>query len=1848
MAEDPTPKSRATGGLITVLPASVVGPTVQNPAPFDQEGQVDESRVRAVADQITTVFLNSLPSNYVAQTKGPYYAQQFQAIAEELARIQVTGEDAYEDADYNFTRPEVLFQFLADLIFPTSAETGLPDIDGDLTYRAFLQKMVVLLLKGSKTVTLLEGVEALTDAEVSILEKFAFIGLPGVGWGIADRFTFEINVSNHHRTTSGSSVDPHYHTVKINAAGEGVTTGIIWADGSGPEHIHTISGFLVADSTAIVGPPSLPAHTHDLLSDFANLPIILARNVQIVMRALRPAHTIYEYRNLFRETYRHVFTDDYQKLELDSYYYDDFRKYCTGVKEISSSTGTIFADRYTLNDVVSFRSVRVGAPLVIASGPNAGRYLVREVLSFPFGDDPVARAYTTSPTGLSGTASVVDGAFVDPLQNWALAAPGEILTFAVGPNAGRYVLETVLGPNGGALGEAAGPATEIRPAVCWLRVGPRFPLATSGVVYTVEVDRLGIRSSIEVTNEDVASQFFAPPAGGQANFFTFRGPLVRRYGDATPATRSDVTVLYDGLPVAVSDVNPYTGEITLAAPIPRFIPGAHTVTISYRWFPAPLMGFAGLNTKGVTLNRWSLANGRNTTSPTSGGYWGGFRTSRFPLSLGLGRFPTRKPPLRIAHRYIAFERAYTSAINSPTTLLLNQAPGRISVPYAEADIESTTVQYEGTAIPEAPWVSKGSVTGVSDGDRYTITDSSLTEVGYWSRDFELPVSSVVGTAARFKIESYTLDGVFTGVGFGIHNDRRLYLAGALVVNGLKHIGLLARPGELSALSSWIVGPLANSTILAAKIVTCTLAQAPKLLASGQKFQILSGNQAGVYTVDQVFIDRRRSLVTITIIESFPGNPVLFGNKFVDLVFETMWDADQSTWRLYASTRNDSVQLVFGGATGGTLATVSGGPVLASPAYLGPDVLPQGSGRYLWGSFDRKATNTTTWDFVRYLSTPDGGTRFSRGTIVDTQMTGDPEDAEWFLTTPYGDSATSGGLLRITATPAEANLDTSYGYGLIDPFLNGRRVSAFDAKLNIDRDTSGAGGAALTMKDTHREARLGNILYQDNGGLGKAILPQPSVSLVGATGYSTQGWAPFTDPGFGAPITFPNGPETLMEGSGLTSWLLVQSLPVPSISNGRTCEFRLAMSDFTLSGTLATGLNFLASVSNRIVAITFTGPDVVNLVDVTGPVLASAAVPWSDGARRTYRLEVIPSSNLVELYVDDVFATSTTFLPFPIFPVTADGLSFGYLTETGASFAASLSSLCLMERLDGVANVHRTFGIWKGGEFGNINNWEIPRSDGLSVPNSDPASTITDMDWTVECWVRLFVDPTFGAVFIRPDLPPPPGYTGNFATQSLDPTASWATVEYARLPRAESDTRFGSVYFGALNPAASTLQFWNEVRYRVFTHTSVDYRAPQRMALNQWNVITSGDYLKDRTPEQVIVGSLSPTRVSLRPAHIFANRVFQVIVEGIPLPQSTWRFNADSQEITLFNELPSTGYPVTVVFAVGKPVTTTYLQTQPLPESQTILNEGTPVVPMGQVGQATVSTVSGDGGPTPAFPPAVPANPAYFLRDQYLVRKFVDDPDLLYEQMQFFQLEDDGVRGKISSFCDGPGNGTGLRELGLDGSSFTENLSPVTSPYASNFGRGAGRFGPILHASGGRAGIMGLLGPAIYVTPFSGPNPAPTGLVAAILYPTGPSAGVVPGSGTGAINREIFWVLRLGSSPGSVLANAIPPIDTPLIEGTILLPIIPVTADQNYASAGPAPISPSVAGPATGAAWYQMAAAAMFPRLGPWAGLAALTPNSLLYGASALQPSGIPLSGQGMVLQGGLPLPGAPLPVSGVL
>ena len=1868
MTKPTFPKDPATFGLYRFLPSAAYGPSPQNPAVFNLKGQVDKDRVKVLADQIVAVYLNSLPSNYVSQTKGPYYVQQFQAAAEELARIQVLLADAYEDNDFDFTRTEVLFQFLATLVFPDSAKLGLPEISGDITYREFLKRMVALLLQGSKEVTLVQGIEALTDANVELLARVKHLEDPGTIWSLADQFIFDVAVEKIVKSlpTSAIGVADHYHPVTINIQGEGVLGTPVYTSGTGPDHTHTVTDYIVAQGNGTGQAP----HTHGLLSTFPDLPIILQRNVALVLQALDPAHTLYTYRNRFREDFRGRVKDQLVQADLETSFYEDFRHDCTGIRSLVSNQGVIGPDPFLFHDpTLSFKSVRVGAELVIpvipAPPPTSGlprehRYKITAVLPFPFGDDPEPRAYTTSPTGLSGFAKVENGAFVDTTQNFALCVPGEILTLSSGPNAGTYRLEVVTGLNGGPLGKVPlGPSTGVRPSPTYLRVTPRILLPQgTGVTYSIGVDRLGIRVPQSVVDEDASSYFFGP--GASDRLFTKFGPLVKTWGDATPANVADVVVKFNGVPITVDSVNPYTGEITLAAPIAPFAPGVNTVTVTYTWFQAPVVGMAGLNTKGLTLNKWDLRKGRNTTSLTSGGLYGGIRQSRFPMAvvLGGGRRPQAQ---QIAHRFIGFQKSYTAALNSPTTMRLNQVPGRVSVPWARAEVSPTNFRYDGDEFPQPPWEGVGApLQTVSDG-LYSLADIDPTSVAYWKRDFPLPTATNVAVGARLVVNSYTPDGVFTGVGFGFHNNQRLYFAGALLVPNpltgepLRHLGILLRPGELSDPSSWTIGPYAAGQIQSPPFgstfgyVLVNTADLPSLLAAGNKFQVLEGSQTGVYTVQDLFQTRTgKTLVSCT--PAFPADPTLLGNRDVTLRFEAPWDRGLSTWRMYANTKNQTATVVFGGLSGSTTALTSG--TLASPAYLGPDILPEGYGRVVWGSVDRKAINDTTWDFVRVASTPEAFATYSRGALVDTKwatgtiivrqpvggdaftidtspaplggpsvtftagvdftigatdtitaaniaqainasvlspnflsatskgekvtivtstsgspgsvilfsttaptllvlsgptFTGtasDPEDGDWYLTTPFGDTRVSGSTVYITSTPASDGLGTSYGYQYTDPFLNGRRVAALDAKVSVQRDTAGAGGATLSIKDTNREARVGTIRWEDRGPLlGKRIFRTDTISLTGSVPYWLQSWD-----GTAGDFAFANGPEVIVKGDGVNPWNMYQGFtPYYSPAIGRFLEFRLSVQDYTSEPILGRiGLSFAAAFGSPERAVfvdfrTLAGVDTVVLSATAGGVaLASAAIPWTDQKARDYLVTYNAGPNTVTLVVDGVLQATV-----PLAAFLASSLSGACQIQSdapaGTAFTGYLRAVCYGGTDEGVPGLGRTFGLYKGGDPEDIDNWVLPRSDGLSVPNSDGQSVIIPMDWSSECWVRVFVDPTFGAAIIRPDLPPPPGYTGDFATQSMNPSAGWVRLEYQNLPRVTTGDRFGSAGFGALNALGSVASTWNAVRYRVFTNTTTDYTAPQRMVLNRWNVVTSNEFAKDVAPEEVIVAALTPTTVALRACHIFADRIFAVRVGGVTIPPRLYRFNKDSQIITLSSGLPYAGFPVTVVFAPGRPITTTYLQTQPISQSPTILNEGTPSFQMSQAGSGSLATVvgstqSGSGGKTPAFPPATPSDPQYFLRDQYLTRQFADDTQYLYEQMEFFQLPDGGQRGRLSSYCDGPGPGEGVRELSVSGVAFSE--FGLRGMGAAQNGRGPGTYRYGLMASGngfngGNVGTYSFSAANTVEAPFSGSPPVTTEAEPRMLYATSPSGAVVPGTDDGAIYRETLFVLRTGAPPGVV-------------------------------------------------------------------------------------------------------------------
>lgn len=440
------PNSRDKGSL---LPFSLS----QNPAPVAETGQDFERKRQGLTNDIMRTFMALLPSNYVAFTNGPWYTLQFQAIAEQLAAIQIAAEEVNKDSDFDLTRPEFLWEVIGTVVFPgATARSGAPNIDGDIEYRAFLHKMVLLLLAGSTPASVKGGAESLTSNEVLLVEKFlhSIQRDPTGFWTIANQFEMEL----------------------------------------------FIEGFPEGED-----------------------PFRLVANLKIVLQALKPAHTLFQFSWLFREIFGPVFDDENDDGDanmswvLDTYYYDDLRKYCYGAKEISGFGNTL-VDRTLFSDADrSFANVRVGAAtvLTITFGANIGTYKVSDVRAFPSGDDPVLRAYTTSPTGLTGTATVAGDVITDTSQNWASAIEGEILTFATGPNAGSYRLDTLLGSNGGPLGNplAVGPATQVRVSPSILRVDRRMPAASiTGQSYTVTVDRLGERTVHPVTDEDVSEQFF--------------------------------------------------------------------------------------------------------------------------------------------------------------------------------------------------------------------------------------------------------------------------------------------------------------------------------------------------------------------------------------------------------------------------------------------------------------------------------------------------------------------------------------------------------------------------------------------------------------------------------------------------------------------------------------------------------------------------------------------------------------------------------------------------------------------------------------------------------------------------------------------------------------------------------------------------------------------------------------------------------------------------------------------------------------------------------------------------------------------------------------------------------------------------------------------------------------------------------------------------------------------------------------------------------------------------------------------------------------------------------------------
>lgn len=1299
--------------------------------------------------------------------------------------------------------------------------------------------------------------------------------------------------------------------------------------------------------------------------------------------------------------------------------------------------------------------------------------------------------------------------------------------------------------------------------------------------------------------------------------YTKYGPLVKAWGDTTPATKNDVVVRVNGVPVSVASVNPYEGEVYPTVPIPLTPVGMTTVEVDYKWFATPAFPLAGLNTRGLNLNAWSQAKGHtagglNPLPSTSNGV---MPRRRFPLGVVLSPY-RRKSPVRVGVKYYGWQRAYSALLNQYTTLRLNQNPRAISDGNLIAKGQATLVNYEGDTTPQTaptPWLFMGQDTGGVVGDgTYRVTSSTSGGYGVglgavYYQEVDLSRTTSLQFAARLRVGAYTPDGVFTGVAFGAHNNRSLVLIGFVVVDGVRSLGLLRDPSRPDLESSWDLGLGRTTTAVSQTELEFSSLDFPRGAQVGDKLRVASGPQAGVYTIAECGLSEVGGVVTVTLTSPLPVSVDTYGADTFTVLFDMPWDEDEATYRVLASFPTGALNVYTGGRISGLALSLADLSVVGYTAQTGLLLPTLESGAMYWGSVSRVATDTATWNFVRYAATPAPVISTVTGIVNIADMTVPPDETTqpWFVVEDFGQGEvdSSGTRLLLKSNCADDTANLVFGYRRLEPYLSYKGVvTDFLAAFRVDSGLLGAGDASLQVRDGQREARVTTLQYVQYGGQ-RQLFSFGQVSLSGLRLPTSEGWTALMGSNLAVPTVKVHALSTVKTASTVGRWGAEITTPVtPAFvgSTGAILEARLQVASYT-AGTPS----LVAPVWSTIVPtapgsgvevqvqLTATG---VALADRSGSVVTSYPFVWDDGAYHTYRLLIDLGTNTATLVVDDVVLGVVAGFT-GAFPTTA---SSGYLFSdfgfagTGAAQvlwdAVSCTPLAANPPVGAVLG--KTLGVrTASGSETTIDGYRIPRSDNTSEPNSSLAAVPVVMNYTSVTEVRLRLDPAWGVSVYRPDLAPPPGFVSpEFVSETTDPNGAWINVEYRELPVYKvMFPEVPNLAFGALDKRSVTQQRWSEVKYYLRGTPNGNYLAPTGMVLNRSTALTSGEYTLDKTPEVRVIPARTLTEVYVWDAHMHAARVFHVQVDGVLLPTSAWSFDATSQVVTLTAPLPSVLYPVTVTFTVGKPVTSTYLCSQPVGETVTVLNDGTPIVPKNNYDLPETRVVTND-----------PLDPT-----EYSVT-FTAGSQSRYVGLETCEARD-GDAVPLSIACDDPAPGMGLAELALSGTLFSE------WEHTRIAGGPGGTFG---HGSPSVGGSTMHFHPGAMLTLGGGrPTSANTyNVLNTALLQTNQAA---PGSLGMGLNQDFHIVLTV-TTPYAETVVTVASDNTPPSLATPALSVNP-NGVPNPNGHG-ACVGQLIDYAPTGTS-----------RLGPWGGLASLSTNSLLAG-------GAQVTGTAFLLSGGNQLP----------
>lgn len=1181
---------------------------------------------------------------------------------------------------------------------------------------------------------------------------------------------------------------------------------------------------------------------------------------------------------------------------------------------------------------------------------------------------------------------------------------------------------------------------------------------------------------------------------------TKRGPLVRGWGDNTIAQKEDVEVRVNGVAVDIAKINPYIGEIYPTIPIPLSPAGTFTIEIDYIWFQNPALPMLGLNTQGLSLNTWDRPDG-HTAKPKSeyikpsapygkspygkdmyGGAsypplediykrsWGVTKTNRFPMGIILGP-GARKSPKRIGHRYIGFQNDYSALLNKESLLVLNKNPNAISDGYITAEAIQQSGLFNGRTTPTSastPWTLSGIDNGVVIGDgTYRLVDNSSGSyrVGYesiYSRELDLSLENITTEIARFKIESYTPDGVFTGIGFGLYDGLRLGLIGAVLIDGVQHFGLLLDGTNPHLAESWKIGFEYSAVASSQSIIRIAYTGFPNGVESGDRFRIAEGAQAGVYTIAECGLNLIDDYVEITLKEQLPAKITIIGNESFQIFFETKWDQDLCSFRIVADYPKGIVDVNLASEISGIF--LSGEQITPYPAQTAL-LIPAGEkGAAFWGSISRKATNSSVWDIVQYLLSPDKILNTAQGITVQENMNILPQNETlnpWYIVSGFGDSSVNAGVLSLDSNSSSTDKDTSFYYQIVEPYLNNKVETDVETNFRVISGNS-VGDAQIQIRDGVRQVSLKTLRYKETGTARVLLSNIPTTSLSGLLVPDQEGWVSAIPATVSSSVT--GKILTISKSSSQVADWFSQKTFIGLNPEGCILRWEIKITN-TTSGSngvgLVIGVDMPLPYEKAFNIVYDTG--VIRIEDISGTtIIHTFTYNWNDSAFHEYKLTADPITNNVTLIIDGVLIGS--FLYSAILDI-GSGFGTSLLFLGDGSCTVALNALAMFP-LRADPNEKKTLGIQtRYGDPDSIDGYVIPRTDGTGAPNSSLSAIPVEMDFTVSSDVRVFLDPSWGASLYRPDLNMPDG--NPYIPGTTNPVNAWVNVEYRNLPVQIQER--GSISFGSINPYSVSEQTWDYVYYRVRRPPSGFGIAPQGMVLNRATKLTSGEFLFDKTLEDKTFNSRTATLIYVPDCAIYADRVYKVIVDGVVISSTDYSFDKFTQYIVLSNPLPGEQYEVRIIFVVGKPISKTYLCGEPLDNSVTLLNEGTPPIP----------------------------------------KQRSSTPENYYSGVEFCEVEE-GDTVTLSSMCDGPGPGKGLAEIEIEGH-FTTGAFEVPHGPGGVWGKSSPTFKgssthhslPIFFASGGN---------------YRGPTLSPGSMM---LYPN----QQVPGGNTGmGINQD--FTLRL--------------------------------------------------------------------------------------------------------------------------